>query len=84
MKGLKPIKIGFILFILLLFLILGEAYLVYTYLYPNLNVQDESVPIRNVVRVDLKAYDSAIHMLNHLTTFRHETLNLARANPFKF
>lgn len=72
------------LFILLFALAAAEAYMAYFYLLPNLDVQDATVETKSVVRVDLKAYDFAINMLDHLETFQPKQFTLPRSNPFKF
>ncbi len=63
--------------------ILVEVYLAYVYLYPNLNVSDDLITTKDIVRVDLKSYDQTIELLNGLETYQPTPLNLPRPNPYK-
>ena len=83
LKTNKKIKVSFVLSMITVLTILVELYLAYIYLYPNLNVSDESIQTRDIVRVDLKAYQKTIDLLNKLETYQPGPLGLQRTNPFE-
>jgi len=70
-----------ILLFIFIVVILGEIYLVYSYLYTNLIVGDEELPVGNVVRVNLKSYETTVDHLERLYEYQAPTLNLPIANP---
>ena len=79
----SKLKASMLMNLLLLVAILIELYLAYVYLYPNLNISDETIGTRDVVRVDLKSYEQTINLLNSLESYTPTPLNLPRSNPFQ-
>jgi hypothetical protein len=63
-------------------ILLGEAYLAYSYLYSNLFAGPRDFPEGNVVRVNLKAYEGTIEYLEGLYNYTPEPLSIPR-NPFQ-
>gem|GEM_PF-4709835 len=68
---------------LLLLALVVQGYLVYKYLYPNLNVSDDILTIKDIVRVDLKSYQDTINLLNDLENYVPVSDDLIRLNPFR-
>lgn len=73
--------------LVLLFSFLGvvafSCYLAYSYLYASVFMNNEPLPEAQVVRVNLKAYESTIEYLEGLADYTPETLVLPRNNPFQ-
>ncbi|MBX4187763.1 MAG: hypothetical protein KW793_01345 [Candidatus Doudnabacteria bacterium] len=63
--------------------LLAAAYLTYSYLYASVFSTDVPLPEGNVVRVNLKAYQSTIEYLEGLNRYQPEPMVLPRNNPFQ-
>ncbi|HYE22511.1 MAG TPA: hypothetical protein VD998_02895 [Verrucomicrobiae bacterium] len=80
---IQKIKVSILLQMLLLLALVVQGYLVYKYLYPNLNVSDDILTIKDIVRVDLKSYQDTINLLNDLENYVPVSDDLIRLNPFR-
>jgi hypothetical protein len=80
----KGIKVRLLLVILFIMVLVIEGYLVYFKLYPNFSVEDDAIPVKNIVRVDLRSYERAIELFDKLENYTSEPVNLTNSNPFKF
>lgn len=79
----SKINLSWLLSFLIIVIVVFELYLAYVYLYPNLNVTEEVVLTKNIVRVDLKSYDSTINLLDELESFVGSPVNITNTNPFR-
>jgi hypothetical protein len=71
-----------ILLLIFVITILLEAYLLYSYVYKNLIIADEELPVGNVVRVNLKSYENTVSHLERLYQYQAPQLNLPISQPF--
>jgi len=78
----NKIKVNLLLSIATILVVLIEIYLAYVYLYPNLNVAEDLITVKDIVRVDLKSYDQTINLLDNLESYQAPPLNLPR-NPYQ-
>ena len=79
---INKLKISTLLAGVMVLAICVEIYLAYAYLYPNLNVSDDLITTKDIVRVDLKSYQETIDLLNELEAYQPPPLDLPRTNPF--
>jgi|GEM_PF-2682276 hypothetical protein len=68
----------------LILVILLEAYMVYANLYTNLDPQPTEVVLNKIVKVDLKAYNEIMDLIQAKQNFAPAALNLSNQNPFKY
>ena len=78
----KKISIGFGLNLLLVVVLLTEAYLVYSNLYATLNPQSQAVPSTNIIRVNRNAFKQVGDFLDSLDNFTLATPALTNPDPF--
>lgn len=78
-----PLNFNLILTLVLLLVLLYEAYMVYSFVYLNLRVNPDQITPSNIVRVNLQAYKNTIDYLDAQKNFTARSLNLPRSNPFR-
>ncbi len=78
-----PFNFNLILTLILLLVLLYEAYMVYNFVYLNLKVNPDQIVPSNVVRVDLGAYKNTIDYLDAQKNFKAPSLSFPRSNPFR-
>jgi len=79
----KNFNLSLILLVLLLLVLGFEFYFGYKNLYANLSTEENTTAADSVVRVDLKAYQDTINLIDNLNKFAPKTLNLKHPAPFK-
>lgn len=72
-----------VLTVILILILLYQAYLVYQYIYLNLVFNTDQIEPSNIVRVNLDSYQDTIRYMDNQKDFSASSLNLQRSNPFR-
>lgn len=83
LKLKKSINPSYILALVFILVICWEAFLIYSKVYSNLSVEQESVESESIVRLDLNSYSKALILLDGAKSFVAPVLSLKNSNPFK-